>query len=162
MSVVAGFVNVLSPLLATWVLGDLYIHPSVLSRLYSIHYIAALVSGVLAGHHLLWLHLTGSHHELRPRTYAIAFPLWFVFKYSLSALGLLACLTGVLGIWSEDLENNQAANALVTPLAIVPEAYFVYMFTMLRAISLKPVALLDLVLYMGTIQSLVSRWHRHR
>jgi len=79
---------------------------------------------------------------------------YFIYKDIvgfLVVLGALACLVFYLPYNLGDPENFVKANAIVTPVHIMPEWYFLFAYAILRAIPRKLGGVLGLVLSIAVL-----------
>lgn len=125
-----------------WLWGGFAVGNPTLTRFFSFHFILPFIISGLVIIHLLLLHQTGSNNPLgiSASSSKVAFSPYFITKdlrgvFTLfSAFFLLVLLfPWLLG----DPENFLPANPLVTPIHIQPEWYFLFAYTILRAIPNK-------------------------
>merc|ERR1712056_97788 len=135
--------NLLSPFpsLIEWVSGGYCVHSPTLKRFFIFHFILPFILCGFAILHLFYLHFLSSNNPLRNSTNNKIpfFP--FIFQKDFFGLILVLCLYflqthfGVSSLSHPD--NALAACALLTPLHIVPEWYFLCQYAMLKAVPNK-------------------------
>merc|ERR1712010_179599 len=135
--------NLLSPFpcLVEWICGGYCVHSPTLKRFVCFHfYLPFLLCGLLFLH-LFYLHFHSSHNPLRLNTNNKIpfFP--FIFIKDFFGFILVLCLYFLqthFGISSlSHPDNALEACALLTPLHIVPEWYFLCQYAMLKAVPNK-------------------------
>merc|ERR1712146_580052 len=135
--------NLLSPFpsLIEWVSGGYCIHNPTLKRFFLFHFLLPFLLCGFVILHLFYLHFHSSNNPLRLNTNNKIpfFP--FIFHKDLFGLILIFSLyflqTGY-GISSlSHPDNALEASALLTPLHIVPEWYFLCQYAMLKAVPNK-------------------------
>lgn len=125
-----------------WLWGGFSVDNATLNRFFSLHYLLPFLIAGLAILHLVLLHQVGSNNPLGvdPRYDQISFYPYFYVKDLLSFLVLLCVLLGLV-FFNPNLlghsDNYIEANALVTPIHIVPEWYFLPFYAILRAVPDK-------------------------
>merc|ERR1712027_179004 len=132
--------NLLSPFpsLIEWVSGGYCVHSPTLKRFFVFHF---LLPFLLCGFAILHLHFLSSNNPLRNSTNNKIpfFP--FIFQKDFFGFILILCLYLVqthFGIFSlSHPDNALEACALLTPLHIVPEWYFLCQYAMLKAVPNK-------------------------
>jgi len=133
-----------------------------LVRFFALHYLIPFILIGLVFIHLLYLHENGSNNPLGMKTvekikfspYYTSkdlFGVFFIFFFFIFFFLLFPWLLG-------DTENFIEANALVTPVHIQPEWYFLFAYAILRAIPNKLGGVLALfrsvlILYFLVLQS---------
>ena len=129
-------------IIVEWIWGGFSIDNATLNRFYSFHFILPLIIIMLVIIHLFFLHLNGSNNPLgtNRNKYKIPFHLYFTIK---DILGFIIILTihfliiiqypYILG----DPDNFIYANPISTPVHIKPEWYFLFAYSILRAIPNK-------------------------
>merc|ERR1712044_14584 len=135
--------NLLSPFpsLVEWVCGGYCVHSPTLKRFFLFHFqLPFLLCGFVVLH-LFYLHFLSSNNPLRNSTNnKIAF-FPFILQKDFFGLILILCLYflqthfGVSSLSHPD--NALEACALLTPLHIVPEWYFLCQYAMLKAVPNK-------------------------
>merc|ERR1712127_276940 len=135
--------NLLSPFpsLIEWVCGGYCVHSPTLKKFFLFHFqLPFLLCGFVLLH-LFYLHFHSSNNPLRLNTNNKIpfFP--FILEKDLFGLILILCLNMVqihFGISSlSHPDNALEACALLTPLHIVPEWYFLCQYAMLKAVPNK-------------------------
>merc|ERR1712056_164379 len=135
--------NLLSPFpsLVEWVCGGYCVHSSSLKRFFLFHFQLPFLLCGFAVLHLFYLHFLSSNNPLRNSTNNKIpfFP--FILQKDLFGLILILCLYflqthfGVSSLSHPD--SALEACALLTPLHIVPEWYFLCQYAMLKAVPNK-------------------------
>merc|ERR1712190_164670 len=135
--------NLLSPFpsLVEWVCGGYCVHSPSLKRFFLFHFQLPFLLCGFAVLHLFYLHFLSSNNPLRNSTNNKIpfFP--FIFLKDFSSFILILCLYflqiyfGVSSLSHPD--NASEACALLTPLHIVPEWYFLCQYAMLKAVPNK-------------------------
>merc|ERR1712137_108826 len=160
--------NLLSPFpcLIEWVCGGYYVYNPTLKRFFLFHFVFPfLLCGFLILH-LFYLHFHSSNNPLKLNTNnKIAF-FPFIFLKDFFGLILILCLYflqthfGVSSLSHPD--NALEACALLTPLHIVPEWYFLCQYAMLKAVPNKNAGFIILLtsifalFYFGEIRNLTT------
>merc|ERR1712117_831534 len=135
--------NLLSPFpsLIEWVCGGYYVYYPTLKRFFLFHFIFPFLLCGFLFLHLFYLHFLSSNNPLRNSTNNKIpfFP--FIFLKDFFGLILILCLYFLqthFGISSlSHPDNALEACALLTPLHIVPEWYFLCQYAMLKAVPNK-------------------------
>merc|ERR1711913_278508 len=135
--------NLLSPFpcLIEWVSGGYCVHSPTLKRFFLFHFLLPFILCGFAILHLFYLHFLSSNNPLRNSTNNKIpfFP--FIFQKDVFGLIIVLCLYllqthfGVSSLSHPD--NALEACALLTPLHIVPEWYFLCQYAMLKAVPNK-------------------------
>merc|ERR1711936_691639 len=135
--------NLLSPFpsLLEWICGGYCVHSPTLKRFFLFHFQLPFLLCGFAILHLFYLHFLSSNNPLRNSTNNKIpfFP--FIFQKDFFGLILVLCLYflqthfGVSSLSHPD--NALEACALLTPLHIVPEWYFLCQYAMLKAVPNK-------------------------
>lgn len=125
-----------------WVWGGFSVSNATLNRFFSLHYLLPFVLAGLAVVHLIVLHVDGSNNPIGVRTDIdkIPFHSYYVFKDLYGAVVLIIITTMLVFLFPYELgdpENFQQANPLVTPVHIMPEWYFLFVYAILRSIPNK-------------------------
>merc|ERR1711874_707482 len=133
--------NLLSPFpsLVEWVCGGYCFHSPSLKRFFLFHFQLPFLLCGFACLHLFYLHYHSSNNPLRLNTNNKVpfFP--FIFIKDFFGLILILCLYFLqihFGVSSHP-DNALEVNALLTPLHIVPEWYFLCQYAMLKAVPNK-------------------------
>merc|ERR1711967_57953 len=135
--------NLLSPFpsLVEWICGGYCVHCPTLKRFFLFHFIFPFLLCGFLFLHLFYLHFLSSNNPLRLNTDTKIpfFP--FIFLKDLFGLILILSLYFLqthFGISSlSHPDNASEACALLTPLHIVPEWYFLCQYAMLKAVPNK-------------------------
>merc|ERR1712151_702262 len=160
--------NLLSPFpsLVEWICGGYCVHSPTLKRFFLFHFQAAFLLCGFAVLHLFYLHFLSSNNPLRNSTNNKIpfFP--FILRKDFFSFILVLCLYflqihfGVSSLSHSD--NALEACALLTPLHIVPEWYFLCQYAILKAVPNKNagfIALLTSILILflfGEIRNLTT------
>lgn len=128
--------------IVVWLWGGFAVDNATLNRFFSLHFLLPFLVSAIVALHLFFLHSSGSRNPLglRLNTDKIPFHPYFILK---DLLGYFLLLIWFLYIcffhpWLlGDPENFIAANALVTPVHIQPEWYFLFAYAILRSIPNK-------------------------
>lgn len=142
--------------IAYWLWGGFSVDNATLNRFFSLHYLVPLTILGFVVLHLSLLHFTGSGNPLGVNNLnSLPFYPYFYVK---DAFGFLVCcfLSSLLLFFAPNYlghpDNYVEANALVTPVHIVPEWYFLPFYAILRSIPSKLVGVIALIL------SVVALW----
>ena len=125
-----------------WVWGAYRVDNPTLSRFFSLHFLVPLAGSALILVHMLFLHNTGSNSPLGTSTPAdrVYFHPYYTWKDIIGAVPAISALI-LLVMWAPwllgEVDNFKPADPLVTPPHIVPEWYFLFAYTVLRAIPSK-------------------------
>nr|YP_010373202.1 cytochrome b [Cadlina olgae]UPI11668.1 cytochrome b [Cadlina umiushi] len=125
-----------------WVWGGFSVGQSTLNRFYSLHFILPFLISALSALHVLFLHEKGSTNPLGELNHVSKIPFhpYFIWKDIVGFVILLMMLV-VLGFFFPtilgDPENFNHASSMVTPVHIQPEWYFLFAYTILRAVPNK-------------------------
>merc|ERR1712047_102809 len=160
--------NLLSPFpsLIEWVSGGYCVHSPTLKRFFIFHFLLPFILCGFTILHIFYLHLLSSNNPLRNSTNNKIpfFP--FIFQEDFFGLILVLCLYflqthfGVSTLSHPD--NALEACALLTPLHIVPEWYFLCQYAMLKAVPNKNAGFIILLtsifalFYFGEIRNLTT------
>jgi len=134
--------------LVNFVLGGFAISNATLNRFFALHYLLPFILAALALMHLIALHeKAGSSNPLgiSANNDRLPFSPYFTFKDLITIFIFIFVLSlfvffmpNVLG----DSENYEVANAMSTPIAIVPEWYLLPFYAILRSIPSKGLGVL--------------------
>nr|YP_009470620.1 cytochrome b [Mycopsylla fici]AVF97041.1 cytochrome b [Mycopsylla fici] len=128
--------------LVLWIWGGFSIDNPTLSRFFAIHFILPFILILMIIFHLVFLHETGSSNPLGMNMNLDKIPFfpYFIVKDLLGYLIFFILLIYIL-LWYpyllNDPDNFIPANPLNTPLHIQPEWYFLFAYSILRAIPNK-------------------------
>ena len=138
-------------IIVEWIWGGFSIDNATLNRFYSFHFILPLIIIILVIIHLFFLHLKGSNNPLgtNRNKYKIPFHLYFTIKDILGFI-LIIILHFLIIIQYpyilRDPDNFIYANSIATPIHIKPEWYFLFAYSILRAIPNKLGGVIGLVI----------------
>nr|UEX93279.1 cytochrome b [Phyllidiella sp. Nanhai]WNR50712.1 cytochrome b [Phyllidiella pustulosa] len=125
-----------------WIWGGFSVGQSTLNRFYSLHFILPFLIAGLSALHILFLHEKGSTNPLGETHHVSKIPFhpYFTWKDIVGFVVLMVLLI-LLGIFFPtvlgDPENFNPASAMVTPVHIQPEWYFLFAYAILRSIPNK-------------------------
>jgi len=137
--------------LVQWIWGGFAVGYPTLTRFFALHFLVPFIIAGLVVVHLIFLHDTGSKNPLGLISNGdkIPFHPYFSIKDIFGFSIVLLLFLGVV-IYSPDFftdpENYIEANALVTPVHIQPEWYFLPAYAILRSIPKKLGGVIALVL----------------
>nr|QTJ63460.1 cytochrome b [Sycophaga agraensis] len=128
--------------LVIWLWGGFSVSNPTLNRFYSFHFILPFIVSFMIIIHLMFLHETGSTNPLglNSNFYKISFNPYFV-KKDLIWIIIIIMFSLMIMLQLQFLlfhpDNFMIANPMVTPSHIQPEWYFLFAYTILRAIPSK-------------------------
>ena len=113
-----------------------------LNRFFSLHFLLPFILAALVVMHLIALHTNASNNPTGLSSKSDRLPLYpyFIQKDGITLfifIIFLSCFVFFAPHYLGDPENSIPANSLVTPLAIVPEWYFLFAYAILRSIPNK-------------------------
>jgi quinol-cytochrome oxidoreductase complex cytochrome b subunit len=124
-----------------WILGGYAVENSTLNRFFSLHYLVPFLIAGVTLIHLTLLHVRGSNNPLGlSYTDKIPFYPYFYLKDLFGFITMFFIFLFIVFYYPNMLghpDNYVEANALVTPLHIVPEWYFLPFYAILRSIPSK-------------------------
>nr|YP_009400050.1 cytochrome b [Nurudea shiraii]ARW70208.1 cytochrome b [Nurudea shiraii] len=125
-----------------WIWGGFSINNATLTRFFSIHFILPFIICLMTFIHLFFLHLTGSNNPLGINSNfdKIMFSPYFIIKDLIGLIifmWLFFMLTLIFPYLLNDHNNFIMANPMITPNHIQPEWYFLFSYSILRAIPNK-------------------------
>nr|YP_010987393.1 cytochrome b [Anagyrus galinae]WON65605.1 cytochrome b [Anagyrus galinae] len=125
-----------------WLWGGFSINNATLNRFYSFHFILPFIILFLVILHLFFLHETGSSNPLglNSNMFKIPFNPYFSLKDILGFIMIIMILFSICLLNPyilSDPENYNKANAMITPIHIQPEWYFLFAYAILRSIPNK-------------------------
>jgi len=125
-----------------WLWGGFSIDNATLNRFFSLHYLLPFIIAILVIIHLAALHEEGSTNPISVEKYVDVVPFYpyFYVKDLLAFFGVLCCFIIIVCFYPNVLghpDNYIPANAMVTPVHIVPEWYFLPFYAILRTIPDK-------------------------
>nr|YP_009945159.1 cytochrome b [Habropoda radoszkowskii]QOE17515.1 cytochrome b [Habropoda radoszkowskii] len=129
-------------MLVEWIWGGFSINNATLNRFFSLHFILPLVILSLVIMHIFSLHLTGSSNPLGSDSniYKMSFHPYFTIKDMMMFIMILLFFMVLIcqnPYYLGDPDNFKIANSMVTPTHIKPEWYFLFAYSILRAIPNK-------------------------
>ena len=140
----------LGKLVVEWVWGGFAVSNPTLTRFYALHYLIPFIISFLVILHIFFLHTHGRTNPLGVSSSSnkVPFHLYYsvkdLFVYFF-VLFIFIIFTLKYGYNFIDAENWIPANALVTPVHIQPEWYFLFAYAILRSIPNKLGGVLGLV-----------------
>nr|QZZ18348.1 cytochrome b [Sobrala sp. SL-2021a] len=129
-------------LLVNWIWGGFAVDNATLSRFFSLHFMMPFVISMMTIIHIFFLHTTGSNNPmgLNSNSDKIPFHPYFSIKDIMGVVMVMMMIISlnllepfILG----DPDNFTPANAMVTPVHIQPEWYFLFAYAILRSIPNK-------------------------
>nr|YP_009566715.1 cytochrome b [Greenidea psidii]QBB73077.1 cytochrome b [Greenidea psidii] len=125
-----------------WIWGGFSINNATLTRFFSIHFILPFIILLFTFIHLMFLHLTGSNNPLGINSNfdKIMFSPYFIIKDLIGMMmfmWMFIILTLIFPYLLNDHNNFIMANPMITPNHIQPEWYFLFSYSILRAIPNK-------------------------
>jgi ubiquinol-cytochrome c reductase cytochrome b subunit len=143
-----GAIPFIGPSIQTWLLGGPAVDNYTLTRFFSLHYLLPFLILGLSILKIWAFHTTGNNNptgvEVRRESKAVAerdtVPFWpyFVIKDLFALVVILVIFAAVVGFMPNYLghpDNYIEADALKTPVHIVPEWYFLPFYAILRAFT---------------------------
>lgn len=158
----------LGEIVVTWLWGGFAVDNPTLTRFFTIHFLLPFILARLIIIHLVFLHESGSSNPLgTPKNNdKIPFHPYFIIKdligYSIFLIVFLILIFYDPYILN-DPDNFIPANALSTPLHIQPEWYFLFAYSILRAIPNKlggVIALVSSILILVLISLFPPSFHK--
>nr|AWN56114.1 cytochrome b [Aphis fabae] len=125
-----------------WIWGGFSINNATLTRFFSIHFILPFIIILFTFIHLFFLHMTGSNNPLGINSNfdKITFSPYFLIKDLIGLImfmWMFLILTLIFPYLLNDHNNFIMANSMITPNHIQPEWYFLFSYSILRAIPNK-------------------------
>jgi len=125
-----------------WIWGGFSINNATLTRFFSIHFILPFIIILFTIIHLISLHTTGSNNPLGINSNfdKINFSPYFIIKDLIGLIifiWIFIILTLIFPFLLNDHNNFVTANPIITPNHIQPEWYFLFSYSILRAIPNK-------------------------
>lgn len=138
--------------IVSYIYGGYNIGNSTIGRFYTLHYLLPMIIGLISIIHLVLLHNKGGSNPLGISSIknmgGINFHPYYTYKDVYGFL-LVFILYFIIVFFYPDLFNHSdnyiEANPLVTPTHIVPEAYLLPFYSILRAIPNKTIGVLALL-----------------
>merc|ERR1712031_61093 len=133
--------NLLSPFpcLIEWICGGYCVHSPTLKRFFLFHFVLPFILLGFLILHIFYLHFSNNPLRLNTNNKIPFFPFIFLKDYFSLFIVILIyifqCYFGVSSLSHPD--NALEACALLTPLHIVPEWYFLCQYAMLKAVPNK-------------------------
>nr|YP_009502020.1 cytochrome b [Trioza remota]AWU49093.1 cytochrome b [Trioza remota] len=140
----------LGEMMVFWLWGGFAVDNPTLTRFFTIHFLLPFILSAMVVFHLIFLHESGSSNPMgTPMSNdKIPFYPYFLVKDLMGYFiffSLFMLLIMYFPYLLNDPDNFIPANPLVTPLHIQPEWYFLFAYTILRAIPNKLGGVLGLV-----------------
>jgi len=128
--------------LVNWLWGGFSVDNPTLTRFYSFHFLLPLLLSGVTVLHIFYLHVTGSNNPLgiSRRSDIVSFHGLFSYKDLFGFVVFLWSLFAIIFFFPLafiEAENFIPANPLVTPVHIVPEWYFLFVYAILRSVPSK-------------------------
>nr|YP_009502252.1 cytochrome b [Acizzia uncatoides]AWU48808.1 cytochrome b [Acizzia uncatoides] len=150
--------------LVLWLWGGFAVDNPTLNRFFTIHFLLPFILSGLVIIHLIFLHETGSSNPLGTplNNDKIPFYPYFLIKDLLGYMIFMMTFSILIlyfPYWLNDPDNFMPANPLVTPLHIQPEWYFLFAYSILRAIPNKlggVIALVSSILILSVLSFMPS------
>nr|AWU49036.1 cytochrome b [Pseudophacopteron sp. DMP-2018] len=132
----------LGEIMVTWLWGGFAVDNPTLNRFFTIHFLLPFILSMLIIFHLIFLHETGSSNPLGTPFSNDKIPLYpyFVIKDLLGFIMFFLVFLFIILIFPyllNDPDNFIPANPMNTPPHIQPEWYFLFAYSILRAIPNK-------------------------
>ncbi len=127
--------------LVVWLWGGFGVDEPLLQRFFSLHYLLPFIIAALTICHLVFLHIDGSSNPVGTSKASITtfFPTFGVKDLTVLII-VLAFIIYIVSLYPNVFghpDNDLPAQAMVTPLHIVPEWYFLPFYAILRSIPNK-------------------------
>jgi len=115
--------------LAYWFWGDYSVSNATLNRFFSFHFVCPLIIAAFTAVHLAFIHQKGSRNPTGLNSYSLKVPFhqYLTVKDAVALFAYLAFIGSLVIFFPAllgDPENYNQADALVTPVHIKPEFYF--------------------------------------
>lgn len=128
--------------LVEWLWGGFSVSYPTLMRFFSFHFILPLLVLIIVLIHIIFLHIYGSSNSINSLLDLdkIRFDPFFLVKDLIGILLLIFFFIIILCFnpyYSIDSENFIEANPIITPIHIKPEWYFLFAYSILRAVPRK-------------------------
>jgi len=128
------------PRLIEWIYGNYFISIPTIKRFFILHFILPFIIIIILIFHIFYLHYIGSSNGLGfNHCYFEYFYPYYIFKdyyYWIIILGLFL-LNILYFYYIGDPDNGLLVNGMITPLHIVPEWYFLFLYCILKVIPNK-------------------------
>lgn len=143
-----------------WIWGGFSVDNATLTRFFTLHFLLPFLVSGLSILHIFFLHQTGSNNPLGITSHADILPFhrYFRIKDLVGFLVLLNTLFFLVLFFPQllsEADNFIPANPLITPSHILPEWYFLFAYSILRAVTSKlggVIALLCSILVLLTLR----------
>lgn len=138
--------------IVTYIYGGYNIGDSTIGRFYTLHYLLPIIIGIVSIIHLIMVHNKGGSNVLGVSSIknmgGINFHPYYTYKDLYGFLIIFIIYFIYVYFYPDVLghsDNYIEANALVTPSHIVPEAYLLPFYSILRAIPNKTIGVIALI-----------------
>lgn len=138
--------------IVTYIYGGYNIDNSTLGRFYTLHFLLPFIIIVFSILHLVYLHFKGGSNPLGIHSVKnlgnVNFHPYYTYKDILGLLFIFLFYYFIVFYYPDYFghsDNNITANPLVTPSHIVPEAYLLPFYSILRAIPNKTLGVIALL-----------------
>jgi ubiquinol-cytochrome c reductase cytochrome b subunit len=138
--------------IVTYIYGGYNINSSTIGRFYTIHYLLPIIIALLSIIHLVLLHNKGGSNPLGISSIKnmgyINFHPYYTYKDIFGFLSIFIFYFFIVYFYPDIFghsDNYIEANPLITPTHIVPEAYLLPFYSILRAIPNKTIGVLALL-----------------
>nr|QDP14166.1 cytochrome b [Anadara antiquata] len=131
-----------------WIWGGYVVCDATLKRFFVFHFLMPLIMVLVVGVHLAYLHESGASNPLGVSTYSVPFHPYYTWKDLLGVSVAWFWLSVVCFFFPYlflDPTNLIPANPMKTPLHIQPEWYFLFAYSILRAVPNKSGGILALL-----------------
>nr|YP_010744973.1 cytochrome b [Trioza frangulae]WET58373.1 cytochrome b [Trioza frangulae] len=158
----------LGELMVLWLWGGFAVDNPTLTRFFTIHFLLPFILSGLIIFHLIFLHETGSSNPLGTPVNNDKIP-FYPYFLTKDLLGyfiffiMFIILILYLPYFLNDPDNFIPANPLNTPLHIQPEWYFLFAYSILRAIPNKlggVIALVSAILILFTLSFFTPTYYK--
>nr|ALJ11027.1 cytochrome b [Anadara vellicata] len=123
-----------------WMWGGYVVCDATLKRFFVFHFLMPLIMVLVVSVHLIFLHEAGASNPLGVGTYSVPFHPYYTWKDLLGVSIAWFALAGVCFFYPYlfmDPTNLTPANSMKTPPHIQPEWYFLFAYSVLRAVPNK-------------------------
>jgi len=152
------------PTLGKWLLiiiwGDYSVRNRTLNRFYTLHFVIPFLLSIFVLLHLLILHSKGSTTIISTNKIITPFRAYFLTKDLVGFIVIfIVLLTNIIYLpnYFIDCENSIIARALITPIHIVPEWYFLYAYCILKRFERKVIGVLILLIRVAFFPLLTTK-----
>nr|AIW06396.1 cytochrome b [Ichneumonidae sp. MT-2014] len=138
-------------MIVEWIWGGFAINNPTLNRFYTFHFIFPFITMFMVMIHLFFIHQYGSNNPLglNSKLYSINFHNYFTLKDIMGFLiiyFIILMMCFKIPFMLSDPDNYMIANPMLTPIHIQPEWYFLFAYSMLRAIPNKTGGVISLLM----------------